>query len=72
MGMVTGTIANPDRERCNDPWHRDATEPERCPDCGGLVKGFHANYLRRCPNDWHVIREQLVNGLGWRGQSPTD
>lgn len=43
-------------------------EPEppadRCDECGGRVRGFFANFLRRCPNDWHIVREEWEHGLG--------
>lgn len=68
-GMLTGTPANPDRERCSDRFHASAfgiQEADRCSECGGRIKGFVANFIRRCPNDWHVIREELFGGLAYR------
>jgi len=51
-----------------------AAAPDRCDECGGLVKGFFANFLRRCPNDWHIVREEWEHGLGRapQGEGNTD
>lgn len=51
-----------------------AAAPDRCDECGGLVKGFFANFLRRCPNDWHIVREEWEHGLGPapQGEGNTD
>lgn len=30
-----------------------STVDDRCPECGGRIKGFTANVIRQCPHEWH-------------------
>lgn len=37
------------------------TEPERCPECGGRIKGFTANAIRQCTHEWHFTPAGLTD-----------
>lgn len=35
--------------------------PDECPECGGRIKGYVANAIRKCGNDWHFTPDPGVD-----------